>query len=119
MTLSSRPFPSRSAGTGGRGRRDRDRDRETPEFPPEPDADPFGVARQICLQQLEVRPRTRAELAAVLARRDVDAEVAEEVLSRFTDVGIIDDAAFSELWGSSRHRGKGLAGRALRQELRR
>ncbi len=118
MTPSSRPSPSRSAAAGGRGRRGSDRELP-PEGPPEPEADPFGVARQICLQQLEARPRTRAELAAVLARRNVDADVAGEVLGRFTDVGIIDDAAFSELWVSSRHRGKGLAGRALRQELRR
>ena len=118
MTLSSRPFPSRSAGAGGRGRRGRDP--EPPrDGPPEPDVDPFHVARQICLQQLEARPRTRAELAAVLTRRNVHADVAEVVLGRFTDVGIIDDAAFSELWVSSRHRGKGLAGQALRQELRR
>ena len=118
MTLSSRPFPSRSAGTGGRGRRGTGAEPPV-DGPPEPEADPLGVARQICLQQLEARPRTRAELAAVLARRNVDADVAEQVLSRFTDVGVIDDAAFSELWVSSRHRGKGLAGGALRQELRR
>ena len=116
MTVSSRPFPSRSAGAGGRGRRAV----EPPgDAPPEPEADPLGVARQICLQQLEARPRTRAELAAVLARRNVDPDVAEEVLGRFADVGIVDDAAFSDLWVSSRHRGKGLAARALRQELRR
>jgi regulatory protein len=101
VALGSRP------GSGGRDR------------PLDPDADPAEVARQICLHQLEARPRTRAELATVLARRSIPDEVAEEVLGRFTDVGMIDDAAFSELWVSSRHRGKGLAGRALRQELRR
>jgi regulatory protein len=123
VTLSSRPFPSRSPGAAGRGA---SRDPSRPatahppvDGPPGPEADPVGVARQICLQQLQARPRTRAELAAVLARRNVAADVAEEVLSRFADVGIIDDAAFSQLWVGSRHRGKGLAGRALRQELRR
>ena len=123
MTLSSRPFASRSAGGGGRGAsRDpapRAAAQPAVDGPPEPDADPLAVARQICLQQLEARPRTRAELAAALARRGVDPEVADEVLGRFSEVGIIDDAAFSELWVASRHRGKGLAGGALRQELRR
>ena len=38
---------------------------------PEPDADPESVARSICLAQLEHAPRTRAELAAVLAKRGV------------------------------------------------
>jgi regulatory protein len=32
---------------------------------------------------------------------------------------MIDDALFSQMWVTSRHRGKGLAGRALAQELRR
>jgi regulatory protein len=113
-------FASRSSfrpAKGGRG----GRDREAPELdaPPEPDADPESVARQICLHQLEFAPRTRAELAATLAKRGVPDEVAETVLGRFTEVGIIDDALFSEMWVTSRHRGRGLAGRALQQELRR
>ena len=109
---------------GGRGRgvgRD-ERPRDKPPSlgaPPEPEADPVDVARQICLSQLEHAPRTRAELAAVLARRGVPDEVAEQVLGRLTEVGMIDDALFAEMWVSSRHRGRGLAGRALSQELRR
>ncbi len=86
---------------------------------PEPDADPVAVARQICLHQLEHAPRTRAELAAVLARRGVPDDAAEEVLGRLSEVGMIDDALFAEMWVTSRHRGRGLAGRALSQELRR
>ncbi|WP_371821572.1 regulatory protein RecX [Catellatospora sp. IY07-71] len=77
------------------------------------------MAREICLRQLAVRPRTRAELAAALAKRDVAAEVAETVLDRYDEVGIIDDAAFARAWVSSRHHGRGLASRALSQELRR
>lgn len=118
MTLSSRPFPSRATGRGGRGLTGRDAE-PAADRADEPDADPAAVARQICLQQLETRPRTRAELAAVLARRDVEPDVADEVLGRFTEVGLIDDAGFAQTWVSSRHRGKGLAGRALGQELRR
>jgi regulatory protein len=115
-------FPSRSSSrqTSPPSSR-RDRDREPPEVdgPSEPDADPESVARQICLHQLEFAPRTRAELAATLAKRGVPAEAAEAVLSRFAEVGLIDDALFSEMWVTSRHRGRGLAGRALQQELRR
>lgn len=92
-------------------------------FPSEPDADahadPEQVARQICLQQLEHAPRTRSELAAVLARRGVPEDAAQAVLGRFAEVGMIDDALFAQLWVTSRHRGRGLAGRALGQELRR
>jgi len=55
----------------------------------------------------------------VLRRKGVQDEVAEQVLGRFAEVGLIDDAVFAQLWVSSRHRGKGLARRALTQELRR
>jgi regulatory protein len=65
------------------------------------------------------QPRTRAELAAALQKREIPDEVAAAVLDRFGEVGLIDDAAFAEAWVSSRHRGRGLASRALRQELHR
>jgi regulatory protein len=81
--------------------------------------DPTGFARQVCLQLLEVGPRTRKELADALAKKGVPDEAAEQVLGRFAEVGIIDDALFAGMWVSSRHRGRGLAGRALSQELRR
>jgi regulatory protein len=84
-----------------------------------PPVDPLDVARQICLHQLEFAPRTRAELAGVLRRKGIEDAVAEEVLGRFAEVGMIDDALFAQMWVTSRHRGRGLAGRALQQELRR
>ena len=89
------------------------------ERPPEPDADPEAVARRICLAQLEHAPRTCAELRATLLKREVPEEVADRVLARFSEVGLVDDVLFAQLWVSSRHRGRGLAGRALSQELRR
>ncbi len=84
-----------------------------------PDADPEQVARTIVLRRLESAPRTRAELAQTLAARGVPVEVGDRVLDRFTEVGLIDDAAFASLWVESRHRGKALARSVLRQELRR
>ncbi|MFB9542099.1 regulatory protein RecX [Micromonospora sagamiensis] len=80
--------------------------------------DEAEVAREICLRQLAVRPRTRAELAGALTRRGISSEVAAEVLDRYDEVGIIDDAAFARAWVSSRHAGRGLARRALANELR-
>lgn len=87
--------------------------------PPDPPADPESAARTICLRALTHAPRTRAELADLLQRRGVPGDVAERVLSRFGDVGLIDDAAFAEAWVRTRHAGRGLAGRALADELRR
>ena len=83
-----------------------------------PEADPEQVARAIVLRQLTLGPRTRAQLAAVLARRRVPDEAATRVLDRFTEVGLVDDQAFAESWVESRHTGRGLARRALAHELR-
>jgi regulatory protein len=83
-----------------------------------PDADPEQVARTIVLRQLTLGPRTRAQLAAVLARRRVPDDAATRVLDRFTEVGLVDDRAFAESWVESRHVGRGLARRALAHELR-
>lgn len=76
----------------------------------------MAAAREIALRRLAVRARSRKELAADLARRDVPAEAAAEVLDRFTEVGLIDDAAFAAEWVESRG-GRSGAGR-LKQELR-
>lgn len=84
-----------------------------------PPPDPESVARTICLRLLTGAPRTRAQLADELDRREVPADVSERVLSRFTEVGLIDDAAFAQAWVHTRHRGRGLGRRALSVELRR
>ncbi|MFC7929112.1 recombination regulator RecX [Streptomyces cinereoruber] len=80
--------------------------------------DPAERARAICLRLLTGTPRTRKQLADALRKREIPDEVAEEVLSRFEDVGLIDDAAFAGAWVESRHHGRGLARRALARELR-
>jgi regulatory protein len=77
------------------------------------------VARAICLRLLTLQPRTRAELATALARRDVPDDAATAVLSRFAEVGLIDDRVFAAAWVDSRHAGRGLSRRALAAELRR
>jgi regulatory protein len=82
-------------------------------------ADPLQQARDICLNQLAVRPRSKAELRAALARRKIEPEIAERVLDRLNEVGLVDDAAFAELWVHSRHTYQGQARRALAVELRR
>jgi regulatory protein len=81
--------------------------------------DPETQARQICLRLLTAAPRTRAQLARALQRKGVPGEAAEAVLGRFTDVGLIDDAAFARAWVESRHYSRGLSRRSLSAELRR
>src|SRR6516164_401204 len=81
--------------------------------------DPEARARQICLRLLTAAPRTRAELAQAMNRDGVPDEAAGAVLARYTDVGLIDDAAFARAWVESRHYSRGLSRRSLSAELRR
>ncbi len=98
----------------GQGRSRAGKREKRPEEPVEPSA----RAREICLRQLSHGPRTAAQLAAAMGRKGIEEDVANEVLERFTDVGLIDDVAFAEAWVESRHTGRGLARRALAHELR-
>jgi regulatory protein len=82
------------------------------------DEDPEARARQVCLTLLTFAPRTRAQLSAALRKKGIPDGVADEVLARFEDVGLIDDAAFARSWVESRHYSRGLAGRALSAELK-
>jgi len=84
-----------------------------------PEADHEAVARKILLDQLTGQARSRHELTARLARRNVPEDVASRLLDRFEEVGLIDDEAFARSWVDSRQRTRGLAKRALAQELRR
>jgi regulatory protein len=81
--------------------------------------DPEALGRQICLRLLTVAPRTRAQLADAMHRRGVSEQVADAILDRLTDAGLIDDAAFAKAWVESRHHARGLSKRSLSAELRR
>ena len=84
----------------------------------EPMADPMSVARSIGLDLLDASPKTRAQLADAMRRRGVPDDAATAVLDRFGEVGLVDDAAFADAWVTSRQAGRGLAPRALANELR-
>lgn len=119
-----------SRGRRGRGRRGRDSTEPSdgPQdggFPfsskagkGEAPGDPAEQARAICLRLLTGTPRTRKQLADALRKREIPEDVADEVLSRFEEVGLINDSAFADAWVESRHHGRGLARRALARELR-
>lgn len=102
-----------------RSRRGARRSEEPGGHPEDAPGDPEAVARAICLRQLTIAPKTRAQLAETLARKGIPDDVAERVLTRFGEVGLIDDAMFAQAWVSSRHHGRGLARRALSVELHR
>jgi regulatory protein len=96
--------------------------------PPDPEADPrsrgdepdpHDWARQIVLRQLTAAPRSRAQLEQALRRRNCPDDVGAAVLDRLEEVGLVDDEAYAGMLVRSQQAGRGLATRALRQELRR
>ncbi|HTC68172.1 MAG TPA: regulatory protein RecX [Acidothermaceae bacterium] len=109
----------RLAGAGA-GQRERAMpgDVNAQEDPDEPMADPTSVARSIGLDLLDRSPKTRAQLADAMRKRGVPDDAATEVLDRFGEVGLVDDQAFADAWVTSRQAGRGLAPRALANELR-
>jgi regulatory protein len=80
--------------------------------------DPHDVARRIVLRQLAMAPRSRQQLRDKLATRGCPDEVAEAVLDRMTEVGLVDDEAYAAMLVRSQQAGRGLAARALARELR-
>jgi len=76
-------------------------------------------ARAIVLRTLSRSPRSRFELFQRLTDREVSAEIAEELLDRFEEVGLIDDAEYAAMLVRTRHNERGQARRAIAQELRR
>lgn len=77
------------------------------------------VAKQICLRLLTIAPRPRAGLFQTLGRRGIPPEVADRVLDRLTEVGLIDDAAYAAAYVRTKQRDRALGRTALRMELRR
>ncbi|MDA2975757.1 MAG: regulatory protein RecX [Actinomycetota bacterium] len=82
-----------------------------------PDADPAAIARAIVLRKLSASAKTRSELEKVLAAKNVAPEIAQAVLDRFTEVGLIDDQLYAVTWARGRHQYKGLSARSISYEL--
>ncbi|KRC48962.1 MULTISPECIES: regulatory protein RecX [unclassified Nocardioides] len=95
------------------------RNEEPPPTAKGDDADPESVARKILLDQLSIKARSRHELEERLAKKLVPDEIAERLLDRFEEVGLVDDEAFARAWVEGRQRSRGLARTAIAVELRR
>ncbi|MEN9748426.1 MAG: hypothetical protein RLZZ603_1118 [Actinomycetota bacterium] len=74
-------------------------------------------ARGWLLGRLTRGPRTKLQLARMLSEKGVPDEIAQPLLDRFEDVGLIDDAAFARAFARDRRQSRGLSKSALRREL--
>ncbi|MBC7298665.1 MAG: RecX family transcriptional regulator [Demequina sp.] len=82
-------------------------------------APPAERARELALSILTRAPRSSADLRARLVAKEVAPEVADEVIERYIEVGLLDDASLAATIARTRHAERGLAPRAIVQELRR
>lgn len=99
---------------GGGG--SRERSRPVAELTPE---EAGKKAKEICFDLLAARPRTKDELRQALRRKGFDEQTRETLLGKLDEAGLVDDAAFAQLWVRSRHTQQGLARSALVAELKR
>lgn len=74
-------------------------------------------AKAIGLRRLAVRERSVLELRQDLRRRHVADPVIDEVIGRFTEVGLLDDTRFARAWVTERQTGKSVSRSVLSREL--
>jgi regulatory protein len=74
-------------------------------------------ARNVLLYQLSRGAKSAHTLRQILEKREIDAEIAEGVIQRFIEVGLIDDLSYAETVVNSRRKFKGLAKSAIKREL--
>ena len=80
-------------------------------------ADPAERARDIALRSLTQSPRSCAQLREKLISRDVEPQLADSLIARYVEVGLLDDAGLAAQIARTRHAERGLAPRAIRLEL--
>ncbi|MEI9907488.1 MAG: regulatory protein RecX [Actinomycetota bacterium] len=81
-------------------------------------ADPYLEAQSIALIALAPRAKSRGELFAHLKKRGIAEDIANAVLYRLQEQGLVDDEAFARAWSESRQRSKKLSRRTIAGELR-
>ena len=76
-----------------------------------------GVVLEAAARFLEARSRSVAEVRRRLGRAGYRAELVEGAITRLTELGMLDDAAFGRAWVESRDRVRPRGEIALRREL--
>jgi regulatory protein len=76
-------------------------------------------ARELALRILGSAPRSAAQLREGLLKRNVTDAAIDEVIERYTDVGLLNDPELSATIARTRHQERGASRRAIGQELRR
>jgi regulatory protein len=75
------------------------------------------VVLEAAARFLEARPRSIAEVRRRLGRAGYRSELVDRAIARLTELGMLDDEAFSRAWVESRDRARPRGEIALRREL--
>lgn len=78
----------------------------------------FEAARDIALRRLERSLACRSQVQQALERKQVDPDIAQQVLDRLEEVGLLDDLAYAQTLVRTRFREKFAARRAIASELK-
>ncbi|MEX0682335.1 MAG: RecX family transcriptional regulator [Dehalococcoidia bacterium] len=81
------------------------------------EAEARHTAMSSAIRLLAFRPRSEREIRDALRTRRVPEEIAEETLSRLTELRLLDDRAFAESWTESRQRNSPRSRRMVLAEL--
>lgn len=73
--------------------------------------------RNVLLFQLSKGAKSKAQLRAIMVKREIPEEIFEPILDRFEEAGLINDHAFAEVVVNSRRAHKGLSKSAIKREL--
>jgi regulatory protein len=68
---------------------------------------------------LDRAPRSAADLRTRLIAKDVEPEVADAIIARYIEVGLLDDRSLAAMIARTRHLERGQAPRVIAMELRR
>jgi regulatory protein len=101
------------------GRRSKGSSGDGPDERPQAEEKSGKRASNVSMHQLARRGMSRWELEQVLAKREIEPEVAAAELDRLESVGLLDDAALAVTLVYTQHTRKGLGRSAIEQELKR
>ncbi len=84
---------------------------------PTTEGDPAARARDIALRILTGAPHSAISLRDKLIKRDVSPGIADHVIRRYREVGLLDDSELAVTIARTRHRERGHARRLIALEL--
>lgn len=84
-----------------------------------PTTDPVERARSLALSMLDRAPRSAADLKSRLVAKEVEPAVADAIIARYIEVGLLDDRSLAAMIARTRHAERGQAPRVIAAELRR